>query len=297
MTQAIENVSDTAFLVAGFRAAEAERSDALFRDPLAGKLAGDHGRKILATVPKRFLGAWSVVIRTVIIDSLIRDAIANGADTILNLGAGLDTRPYRMALPESLRWIEVDYPRVIDLKDEHLAGESPNCALERIKLDLTDRAARRAFLSDVNASAHGVLVITEGVTPYLTESDVGALADDLRELDKVRGWIVDYFTPEALNYGRKIRARFMQAAPFLFEPKDWFGFFAERGWRTEAVRYLGEEGERLHRPMPLSPVTRVWLGLVRFVMTPERRKALLSHVAYVLLVPEDRTNRDRTPQP
>ena len=43
MTQAIQNVSDTAFMVAGFRASETERADALFRDPLAAKLAGDHG--------------------------------------------------------------------------------------------------------------------------------------------------------------------------------------------------------------------------------------------------------------
>jgi O-methyltransferase involved in polyketide biosynthesis len=64
MTQAIQNVSDTAFMVAGFRAIETERAEPLFRDPLAAKLAGDHGRKILATVPRSFVGAWSVVIRS-----------------------------------------------------------------------------------------------------------------------------------------------------------------------------------------------------------------------------------------
>ena len=56
MNQVIQNVSDTAFLVAGFRALESERPEPLFRDPLAGTLAGEHGRKILATVPKTFVG-------------------------------------------------------------------------------------------------------------------------------------------------------------------------------------------------------------------------------------------------
>jgi Leucine carboxyl methyltransferase len=98
MNQVIENVSDTAFLVAGFRGMETDRPDPLFRDPLAWTLAGEHGHKIIATVPRRFFGAWSLVIRTVIIDSFIRDAIAGGVDTVLNLGAGLDTRPYRMNL-------------------------------------------------------------------------------------------------------------------------------------------------------------------------------------------------------
>src|SRR4029453_16443036 len=48
MTQTIQNVSDTAFMVAGFRALENERLKPFFRDPLATKLGGDHGKKTLA---------------------------------------------------------------------------------------------------------------------------------------------------------------------------------------------------------------------------------------------------------
>ena len=84
----------------------ASGADALFRDPLAGVLAGDHGRLIAGTMPQPAMTTWAVVIRTCIIDDFIREAIAQGADTILNLGAGLDTRPYRMELPASLAWIE-----------------------------------------------------------------------------------------------------------------------------------------------------------------------------------------------
>src|SRR5262245_53115728 len=131
MSQRIQHVSDTAFMVAGFRAEEHERTDALFRDPLAARLAGEHGMTILKTVPKSLVGAWSVVIRTVIIDDYIREAVADGVDTILNLGAGLDTRPYRMDLPATLRWIEVDYPHVIALKQERLAGDRPRCKIGR----------------------------------------------------------------------------------------------------------------------------------------------------------------------
>ncbi len=42
-TGQIEDVSDTAFMVAIYRAIETKRADALFRDPLAAKLAGSHG--------------------------------------------------------------------------------------------------------------------------------------------------------------------------------------------------------------------------------------------------------------
>jgi O-methyltransferase involved in polyketide biosynthesis len=42
----IQNVSDTAFMVAVYRAMESERPDALFHDPLVRKLAGER-RSIL----------------------------------------------------------------------------------------------------------------------------------------------------------------------------------------------------------------------------------------------------------
>jgi methyltransferase (TIGR00027 family) len=286
MTQTIQNVSDTAFMVAGCRAAECQRPKPLFRDPLAAKLVGDRGEKILATVPRRFFIAWSVVIRTVIIDDYIRQAVDTGVDTILNLGAGLDTRPYRIDLPRSLRWIEVDFPHMIELKETRLAGEKPSCRLERISLDLTNRALRRQLFADVSARAGRILVLTEGVTVYLTHDDVAELADDLRQVEKVSFWITDYFSPEAIRFGEKMRARFMRNAPFQFNPKDWFAFFGEHGWRASEVRYISEEANRLGRPIPLPFFMLAWMSLQNLFASRARRERLSRFVAYVLLVPK-----------
>src|ERR1700759_2101005 len=118
MTQPlIADVGDTALLVAGQRALESARPDALFRDALAAQLAGERGRDIVERLPRRALSGWGVAIRTVIIDDFITRAVADGVDTVLCLGAGLDARPYRMALPESLHFIEVDFPAMLDLKE------------------------------------------------------------------------------------------------------------------------------------------------------------------------------------
>jgi methyltransferase (TIGR00027 family) len=284
MSQLIQHVSDTAFMVAGFRAEETDRPDALFRDPLAAKLAGDHGANILKTVPKSFAGAWSVIIRTIIIDDYIREAVAGGVDTVLNLGAGLDTRPYRLDLPNTLRWIEVDYPNVIALKATRLADDKPRCKLERVSLDLT-HAARQKFLANTSAKANKILVLTEGVIPYLTESDVAELADDLRALKNCRYWIVDYFSPEALRFGEKMRTSFMRNAPFKFTPSDWFGFFTKRGWRPEQVRYISKEAERLKRPFPASLWTKIRFLLTIPFMSKQRREQMRRYAAYVLLTP------------
>jgi methyltransferase (TIGR00027 family) len=129
MTGAIEHVSDTAFLIAHFRAVESERKDALFRDPLAEVLSGERGRAIAGAWPTIAMTAWMTAVRTVVIDDYIKEAVARGVQTIVNLGAGLDTRPYRMELPPTLEWIEVDYPDVIAFKEERLRGETPRCRL------------------------------------------------------------------------------------------------------------------------------------------------------------------------
>jgi methyltransferase (TIGR00027 family) len=249
-TSPIQNVSDTAFMVAAWRARESERPDALFRDPLAARLAGEHGRRIIDGLPGRvFLGGWSVAIRTCIIDDFITTALADGTDTVLNLGAGLDTRPYRMELPETLRWIEVDFPRVIELKEGLLAGERPRCRLERVRLDLSAADERESFLSEIAASSKNVLVLTEGVIPYLSEDEVIALSRDLRSHASMRQWIADYFSPAAYRY-RKRRgiSTAMKSAPFRFEPADYFGFFRDLGWKPKAIRYIPEEARRLKRP-------------------------------------------------
>src|SRR5215475_6914152 len=141
----IKDVSDTAFWIAHLRAVESERDDALFRDPLAGRLAGRHGREVSAAVPMERMIAWHVAMRTRIIDEYILLALREGVDCVLNLGAGLDTRPYRMDLPNSLRWIEADYPHMIEYKEQVLAREHTRCMLVREKIDLADPTERRRF--------------------------------------------------------------------------------------------------------------------------------------------------------
>jgi len=286
----IKGVSDTAFMVAAWRAAESERRDALFHDPFAARLAGEHGRAIVASLRRGFLGGWQVAIRTVIIDEMIQKAVAAGADTIVNLGAGLDARPYRMELPEGLRWIEVDYPHVIDWKAEKLADERPHCRLERIKLDLADLAARRALWADLGASSKKLVLLTEGVIPYLTTDAVGSLADDLktiRSVDVDVSWIVDYFSAETIRYRKRIAAGpQMRAVPFQFEPADWFAFFAQHGWQSAEMRYLADEAVRHRRRMPLPFLVRLMVKIHR-LLTRGKGDGLQRYAGYALLKPID----------
>ena len=139
----IRNISDTACWAAVYRARESERSDALFRDPLARLLAGARGEQIAVSMPFNDRVSWSWVARTVLYDQFIAAEIDQGVDMVINLAAGLDARPYRMTLPASLQWIEVDLPEILTYKEQVLASERPACKLERLRLDLSDVTARR----------------------------------------------------------------------------------------------------------------------------------------------------------
>jgi len=284
MASPIKDVSDTAFWIAHHRRVETERADPLFRDPFAAKLAGERGRQISEAMPISRVVAWTVALRTRIIDDFLQFAIEAGVDTVLNLGAGLDARPYRMRLPAALHWVEADYPQIIDYKEGQLQGEAPCCHLERVRIDLADRQARGELLARVAAQARTILVLTEGVVPYLGNDEVASLATDLFATSQVRFWILDFFSPQALKFRQRRRIeRAMRNAPFKFAPADWFDFFKQHGWHAQEIRYYGEEAERLARPFPLPRRWRLLLGLARLWMSSARQTAMRRSAGYVLL--------------
>ena len=129
--------------------------------------------------PATSRSGWWLVARTKIIDDAIAEAIAHGCDRVLNLAAGLDTRPYRLDLPPDFQWIEADLPQLLAEKAELLADQTPRCQLTRSAVDLADPAARDAFFDEALDGATNALVLTEGLLMYLEDRDVTALSEAL----------------------------------------------------------------------------------------------------------------------
>jgi methyltransferase (TIGR00027 family) len=168
---------------------------------------------------------------------------------VVNLAAGLDARPYRMAFPSSLRWVEVDLPEILDYKEEILRGEEPVCALERVRLDLSDVSARRDLFRRLGEAAKKALIVTEGLLIYLTGDEVGSLAEDLAAPESFRRWVVDIASPGLLRLlQREVGAVLEEArAPLKFGPAEGPAFFARHGWRPAAVRSPLKEAARRKR--------------------------------------------------
>lgn len=276
----VAHVSDTALWVAVHRATESTRKDALFRDPYAERLAGERGRRIVSQLDAAKGSAWSIITRTAVLDELIMAAIRDGADTVLNLAAGLDTRPYRLSLPSSTRWIEVDFAAMITYKESKLVDARPQCALERIALDLTDRTARQRLFARVNEESRQVLVITEGLLIYLTQDDVAALAEDLHAAPHFRQWIADVLTAELLEWLLKTHFKTFASGSVRmhFAPPGGIAYFERFGWRAQTVRRMTVESRRLKREMP-----RAWLfRLLRSLSSRRVRERYSKFESYLL---------------
>ncbi|MDB4910849.1 MAG: methyltransferase [Gemmatimonadetes bacterium] len=260
----IEHISDTARWVAVYRAMESERPDALFHDPFARRLAGEKGSEIVRTLKDGHSMAWAMIVRTQVFDEIIMAEIASDRiDLVLNLAAGLDARPWRLELPSSLRWVDVDLPEILRYKLETLGDAKPKCTYEAVEADLTDAAARRALFARLGAESIRVLVVTEGLLVYLSDAEVGALASDLHAIPSFARWVIDLANPRLLKMMSKSWGAAVASgnAPFKFAPANGTNFFRDFGWDERAFYSTMEEAERLDREMKMM---WLWKFLSRF---------------------------------
>jgi methyltransferase (TIGR00027 family) len=234
----VRGVSDTARWVAYFRAQETLRGDALFRDPLAERLAGEHGFYLANTLADGNKHEWAWVARTYLFDQFLARAIQDGADLVVNLAAGLDARPYRMDLPPTLQWVEVDLPDIVSYKEKILLNDKPHCQLRRVALDLSDVRGRRELFSQLASCATRVVVASEGLLIYFSSEEVASLAEDLAQ--RFQSWVIDLASPGQLRLMQRTTGKQLSeaGAAFKFGPPEGADFFIPHGWEPKEVRGL-----------------------------------------------------------
>lgn len=278
------DVPDVARMLAHFRALHSCHPCALFNDPFGAVLAGDRGRAMANVVPsaEKPRMTLDLALRTRFFDDVILQHAASGAITaVLSLGAGFDMRPYRLSLPRSLSWIEVDFPDVVGSKSLALADQQPVCAVARFGLDLTARGHLRELLKGVTRGHANVLVLTEGVLPFLSECEVHALASELHACPAIRHWAFELAAPHGLDtlrqslevWLRGARINSALARRMRFAPERGVGFFRESGWAPNNVQ-SAEAGKLQALGLEKTQV------LTQF--TPREREFILSHMTYVI---------------
>lgn len=235
----ITHVSDTALMVAACRAHETSLEDAWVRDPFAARLAGKRGFAILNAMPHANIMRMGLAVRTRFADELLLDGLSqHPIATVLSVGCGLDTRPWRLNLPPNLRWIEIDFAPVLDYKEQLMSGETPRCRRERLTVDLNDPAQRSAMYEAAGSAP--ALMITEGLLLYLPAATVDALAVECANQSGVRHWISEITTSafsKVLGGGIDTTApiRHVQAADAL-KGEEILDALQRHGWTKSAMR-------------------------------------------------------------
>ncbi|GAA4112586.1 class I SAM-dependent methyltransferase [Streptomyces hundungensis] len=253
----------TAVGVARVRALETGREDALFRDPLARAFAAagglwPHSPALAddeAAQRRRRAVAYSIVIRTKFLDDLLRQASASGVRQVVLLGAGMDSRAFRMDWPDGTRLFEVDTAAPLDFKASVLREERAVARCERITVPVDLREDWPGALAAAGHDPAAPTVwIAEGLLIYLPEDAVELLLARIGAQSAAGSWL-------GLTLGsRGVLERFgAGAAPgsaaslWVSEmPDDPVAWLAGHGWKA-AGHTLRERAAAYGRPISTPP--------------------------------------------
>ncbi|MCH9735057.1 MAG: SAM-dependent methyltransferase, partial [Actinomycetia bacterium] len=168
-------ISKTAFFCCGIRAEDAKSPGSICADIYADDFMTEEGRSISA----RFAGnhrrnASNVVRSRIFQDQISKYLKQNNELQVVNIGAGFDSRAYRLA---GGRWFEFDEPAIIEHKNTRVPADSCPNSLQRVAVDF---AADELPVALRRCDPHAeTLVVIEGVFMYLDRTQVRDLLDTL----------------------------------------------------------------------------------------------------------------------
>jgi methyltransferase (TIGR00027 family) len=212
MTETFKPVSKTAYYCCGVRALDAAASHPVCSDQYAERFMTSEAWSLFEPFRGFRAPNASNIARHRLIDDLLRARLALQPEAaVVIIGAGFDARAFR--LPGG-RWVELDEPALITLKEAQLpAREAPN-PLTRVAIRF-EREPLEAALAPFRDLLDPVIVL-EGVLPYLSAVEVRGLLHAIRNTFKNPTLVCDLTTPAfARRYAGKIGKRFRElGAPY-----------------------------------------------------------------------------------
>jgi len=197
--------SKTAEFMALFRALESAypRERRLFEDPFARRFLSPALRAAAFAARAAFLQKgivrlldtiWSGarasgIARTRLIDDFLQAGLRDGISQLVILGAGCDSRAYRMDTLQNCRVFEVDHPSTLAFKQAKLEKihSVPRGHVRYAATDFNRQSAAQTLREAGFDPSLPAFFIWEGVTNYLTEeavrktlAEIGALAPGTR---------------------------------------------------------------------------------------------------------------------
>ncbi|WP_161987440.1 SAM-dependent methyltransferase [Prescottella subtropica] len=242
-----EGVGATAVFVAAGRAFESERDDHLFDDQWAGRFVRSAGwvpsTEAMDDTSREMLTTW-MAVRTKFLDDYVLAAVAGGCGQVVLLGAGLDSRAFRLPWPKPVTVYELDTSEMVAFKSAVLGAATPGAATRIVvPIDLRDdwpaALTDAGFLPDVPTAW-----ILEGLLLYLPEDAVDGLIRRVGDLSAPGSEIGATVTnvdveavrndPNAFQHGLLGREEWLDLLNWNGpdDPEIWLGGY---GWDATAV--------------------------------------------------------------
>lgn len=237
------------------RAVETKKgASALFQDPLGECLAGAEGKNYGPDVD-------DVILRTKWLDDfIVQAAEKNNMTQLVLVAAGMDSRAFRLKLPEVTVY-EVDKPAIFDLKKDLLDGDCHNpssTVKERVTVPL-DLASTNEWVAELEKlekqpldKTKKTLFVVEGLVYYLPNGAVDTLMDNIKKVpgaDMIGDAVTDTWMKEKtvnLNWLKN------KGAPFEFQVPHAFcsGFLENKHGFKQAVVWESPKDRACLQPTP-----------------------------------------------
>jgi methyltransferase (TIGR00027 family) len=201
------------------------------------------GWALAAFIDRRWPGARSSgVARTRFIDAALGKALEDGFRQVVLLGAGFDSRAYRLPAAARARILEVDHPNTSRRKRRHVAkrlGTLPS-HVSFVEIDFNRQSLAEVLHAQHLDVSRPIYFVWEGVTQYLTADAVDATlrcvasaAPGSRILFTYvhRGAIGPHPTFAGMATLKQTLANAAEPWTFGFDPSDLPGQLATRGLR------------------------------------------------------------------
>ncbi len=115
-----------------------------------------------------------ILCRTRYIDDVLNNAIKEGVGAVVNLGAGMDTRAFRIPGIKNVKYFELDLPKLLKVKSSNInkkIGELPS-SVSLVPIDFNSQDLGEELQKAGYALSSKTLFIWEGVTQYISKEAV-----------------------------------------------------------------------------------------------------------------------------
>ena len=231
-------ISNTAFYCCGVRMRDAEASKPVCGDRYAKIFMNEDGLRINEAFKDEIRPNASNVVRHRIIDDFLRRELdANPNLQIVLIGAGFDSRAYRL---NDGKWIELDEPQIISYKNERLPVADCQNALQRIPIDFSTDSLEQKLVPF--SSRTPVVIVIEGVFMYLEEDAIRSLLQTLCRLFARHKLICDLMSRRFfVKYGRTLHEKIAGLGASFITTDKPDEIFIKNGYRiVDKISIVGQ---------------------------------------------------------